>query len=99
DVLRVAGMRGTATGLPWSTHFGHRPGELSGGSQGAGTHDRAGHRTGARLLAVASDGPGEVLCRPGVHDLGRVPPFPRIHAHVERPLRPEAEAARRIVEL
>ncbi|GMA76045.1 hypothetical protein GCM10025880_24620 [Methylorubrum aminovorans] len=101
QALEAAGRRmdrGTGFG---PHHAGDELGELGRRlDRGAPTRldDRAGHRARAALLAEMVEDVGERAFLLAVHEIGRARAV-AAHAHVERPVLAEREAAMRLVEL
>src|SRR5690606_36374923 len=57
------------------------------------------HATGKTLLAVVLEDPGDLLLVGAGDPLGSADPRLRVHAHVQRAVIEEAEAALRVVQL
>ena len=96
--VRVAGWM--SCGLARTTR-GDDVGELRGRVDrrlGARLDDGAGDWRAKTLLAEYEDDVGEIALAGGVHDVGGARPL-AAHAHVERPVEPEREAALGLVEL
>src|SRR5438874_1875732 len=98
DRLEAAGC-GMQPGPSASEDAADHARELARRAEGTGARDGARQRAGARLLAEGGQDAGELALGPLVHDLGGARVAAGVHAHVERGVDPEAEAARRIVEL
>ena len=98
--LEGPGRRVDAAG-PAADHAGHQLGQLARAGDRAALpplDDRPRDAPGCRLLAIAPQDVGERIRIGAVHDVRRTHPYAR-HAHVERAVRGEREAAAGLVEL